>query len=212
MTGSPPAARRDYGGRTAAQRRAERRQRLLNAALDLFGTDGYPATSIERMCARANVSTRNFYEEFASREALLIALHQQITERAFDAVVAAVAELPDAPTAERVERAVHAYISTTSGDPRWTRIAYVEIVGVSPDVERHRLEWRERMADLLEAEAGLAVRRGEATDRDYRLTAMAFIGAVNELVYHWSVHGRNVPFERIRSELTRLALAALTAP
>jgi AcrR family transcriptional regulator len=211
MTGTAPAARRDYGGRTATQRRAERRQRLITAALELFGTEGYPATSIERLCARANVSTRNFYEEFASREALLIALHDQITQQAFDAVMAAVGEVIDEPTSVRLNRAIAAYIGTTSSDPRWTRIAYVEVVGVSPAVERHRLAWRNRLAQLIEAEAALAVHRGEAVPRDYSLTAMAFIGAVNELVNHWSIHGRQVPLETIRDELTRLALAALGA-
>jgi AcrR family transcriptional regulator len=211
MTGTAPAARRDYGGRTATQRRAERRQRLITAALELFGTEGYPATSIERLCARANVSTRNFYEEFASREALLIALHDQITTQALDAMMAAVGEVIDEPTSVRLDRAIAAYIGTTSGDPRWTRVAYVEVVGVSPAVERHRLAWRNRMAQLIEAEAALAVHRGEAVDRDYGLTAMAFIGAVNELVNHWSINGRQVPLETIQRELTRLALAALGA-
>lgn len=211
MTGTAPAARRDYGGRTATQRRAERRQRLITAALELFGTEGYPATSIERLCARANVSTRNFYEEFASREALLIALHDQITQQAFDAVMTAVGEVIDEPTAVRLDRALAAYIGTTSSDPRWTRIAYVEVVGVSPAVERHRLAWRSRLAQLIEAEAALAVHRGEAVQRDYSLTAMAFIGAVNELVNHWSINGRQVPLDTIRRELTRLALAALGA-
>ncbi|HEX5404161.1 MAG TPA: TetR/AcrR family transcriptional regulator [Pseudonocardiaceae bacterium] len=209
MTGTAPAARRDYGGRTATQRRAERRQRLLTAALELFGTEGYPATSIERLCARANVSTRNFYEEFASREALLIALHDHITQQAFDAVMTAVGEVIDEPTAIRLDRAVDAYIGTTSSDPRWTRIAYVEVVGVSAAVERHRLAWRAKLAQLIEAEAALAAQRGEAVARDYSLTATAFIGAVNELVYHWSIHGRQVPLDTIRGELTRLALAAL---
>jgi AcrR family transcriptional regulator len=184
---------------------------LLTAALELFGTEGYPASSIERLCARANVSTRNFYEEFASREALLIALHDQITQQAYDAVIAAVGQLPDEPTSVRIDRAIEAYIGTTSSDPRWTRIAYVEVIGVSAAVERHRLAWRARLGELLEAEAALAVQRGEATKRDYGLTVMAFIGAVNELVYHWSINGRQVPLETIRAELTRLALAALTA-
>jgi AcrR family transcriptional regulator len=212
MTGSAPAARRDYGGRTASQRRAERRERLLGAALELFGKEGYPATSIERLCARANVSTRNFYEEFASREALLVALYDQITQQAFDAVTGVIAEMPDAPTDERVRRAIDAYVNTTASDPRWTRIAYVEIVGVSPDVERHRLAWRDRLGQLIESEAARAVERGEATDRDYSLTAIAYLGAVNELVHHWSTHGRQVPFDRVQAELTRLALAALSAP
>jgi AcrR family transcriptional regulator len=182
----------------------------MTAALELFGTEGYPATSIERLCARANVSTRNFYEEFASREALLIALHDDITEQASQAMVRAVDELTDEPTAVRLDRAINAYIGTTSSDPRWTRIAYVEVVGVSAAVERHRLAWRAKLAQLLEAETALAVSRGEAARRDYSLTCMAVIGAVNELVYHWSIHGRQVPLDDIRAELTRLTLAALS--
>lgn len=210
MTGTAPAARRDYGGRTATQRRAERRQRLMTAALELFGTEGYPATSIERLCARANVSTRNFYEEFTSREALLIALHDHINTQALEALVAAVGDIIDETTAVRLDRAITAYIRVTSSDPRWTRIAYVEVVGVSAAVERHRLAWRAKLSELIEAEAALAASRGEAVDRDYSLTATAFIGAVNELVYTWSIHGRQVPLETITGELTRLALAALS--
>lgn len=211
MTGTAPAARRDYGGRTATQRRAERRQRLMTAALELFGTEGYPATSIERLCARANVSTRNFYEEFTSREALLIALHDHINTQALEALVAAVGDIIDETTAVRLDRAITAYIRVTSSDPRWTRIAYVEVVGVSAAVERHRLAWRAKLSQVIEDEAALAVGRGEAVDRDYSLTATAFIGAVNELVYTWSIHGRQVPLETITGELTRLALAALSA-
>ena len=56
MSGRNPAPRRGYGGRSAAERRAERRERLLAAGLELFGTRGYAATSIERLCAAASVS------------------------------------------------------------------------------------------------------------------------------------------------------------
>jgi len=202
---------RGYGGVPPEQRRAERREKLLTAALELFTSRGYQQSKITELCALAGVSTRNFYEEFASREALLIALHDHITQQASEAMVAAVAEIPDEPTAVRIDRAIEAYIGTTSSDPRWTRIAYVEVIGVSAAVEQHRMAWRARLGQMLEAETALAVERGEATRRDYSLTVMAFIGAVNELVHHWSIHGRQVPLEVIRGELTRLALAALRA-
>lgn len=83
------APQRSYAGRTAAERRADRRERLLTAGLELFGTDGYARTPIERICATAGVSTRNFYEEFTGREALLMALHDRVTHRALDAVATA---------------------------------------------------------------------------------------------------------------------------
>lgn len=209
---STRAPRRHYGGRSDEQRRAERRERLLDAGLELFGGHGYAATSIERLCATASVSTRNFYEEFPGREALLVALHDQITERALANAVAALTGHEEKPLADRVDRMVRAYITTTSGDPKWTRLAYVEVVGVSAEVERHRLKWRERIVDFLVGEADRAVGRGEAGARDFHLTAVAFIGAVNELVYHWSTHDRTVPLDDLCAELTRLAVAAITAP
>ena len=37
---------RDYDGKTAAERVAERRERLIDAGIELFGERGYAATSI----------------------------------------------------------------------------------------------------------------------------------------------------------------------
>ncbi|MEC3978697.1 TetR/AcrR family transcriptional regulator [Amycolatopsis sp. H20-H5] len=203
---------RVYGGRSAADRRAERRERLLAAGLELFGNDGYAATSIEKLCATATVSTRNFYEEFASREALLVALHDEVIERAVGAVAAAFADAADAVLAPRIELAVRAYITTTAKDPRWARLSYVEIIGVSDAVERHRLDWRARWVALLEAEAARAVARGEAPERDFHLGCVALIGAVNELVYHWSIGGNRIPLDEVIAEVVRLATAVIKAP
>lgn len=212
MSGRNPAPRRSYGGRSAEERRADRRGRLLAAGLELFGTRGYSATSIEKLCATASVSTRNFYEEFSGREELLVALHSDINERASAALAAAYAEEPDAGLAARVERAARAFVTVTASDPRWARIAFVEVIGVSAGLERHRLRWRSRWEDALVGMAREAVERGEAVDRDYRLTMIALIGAVNNLVHHWSARGQDIPLDDITAELTRLILAAVTAP
>jgi AcrR family transcriptional regulator len=205
------APRRHYGGRSDAQRRAERHARLMDAGLELFGTEGYAGTSIERLCATASVSTRNFYEEFPGREALLIALHERITRQALQNASKAVAGFEERPLRERIDRMVRAYITTTSSDPKWTRLAHVEVVGVSAAVERHRLMWRERIIEFLVGQADRAVDHGEATPRDFHLTAVAFIGAVNELVYYWSMHDRSTPLDELCGELSRLAVAAITA-
>ncbi|HMJ15220.1 MAG TPA: TetR/AcrR family transcriptional regulator, partial [Polyangiaceae bacterium] len=85
---------RPYGGRAPEERKQDRRERLLEAGLDLFGTIGYTQTSIERLCARAGVTTRHFYEEFGSRESLLKAVYDQVIGRTMIAVRAAIANSP----------------------------------------------------------------------------------------------------------------------
>ncbi|TDE18764.1 TetR/AcrR family transcriptional regulator [Actinomadura sp. 6K520] len=209
MSGRNPAPRRSYGGRSAEERRADRRERLLAAGLELFGTRGYAATSIERLCGTASVSTRNFYEEFSGREELLAALHRDINERASAALATAYAGTADADLPTRVERAVRAFVTVTASDPRWARIAFVEVIGVSAGLEQHRLRWRSRWEDTLVAMAREAVDRGEAADRDYRLTMIAVIGAVNNLVHHWSARGQDIPLDDITAELTELICRAL---
>jgi AcrR family transcriptional regulator len=212
MAGTGAVARRTYGGRSAVERRAERRERLLAAGLNLFGTEGYAAASIERLCTEAGVSTRNFYEEFGSREDLLMALHDRIIEQAFQAVLGALEDAADTPLRERFTRAVRAFVTTTASDPRWARLSYVEIIGVSNAVERHRIAWRERWTEFLVSEAKRAVERGEAEDRDFHLGAVALIGAVNELVHHWSRSDGERSLDDVITEVVRVATAAVTAP
>lgn len=198
---------RRYGGRSTQQRRAERRERLLTAALEEFGTAGYAATTVERLCSRAAISTRSFYEEFPGREAVLLAVHQRITVGALDAVAAAVAD--DAPVTERIDRAVRAYLSAVSADPRRSRVAHVEVVGVSRAVEEQRRAWRRRFVELIEAEAARAADRGEIPRRDVHLGAVALIGAVNELGNHLSIDPGRVGLDAMLGELRRLTRAVL---
>ncbi|MGB3444573.1 MAG: TetR/AcrR family transcriptional regulator [Actinophytocola sp.] len=211
MPRTEAVARRTYGGRTAADRRAERRERLLEAGLQLFGTEGYATSSIEKLCTHAGVSTRNFYEEFTSREDLLIALHSRANEQSYLAVNAAFAEATDAALAERFELAVRTFLNNMASDPRWARLAYVEMIGVSDKVETHRMAWRKRWWDFMVAEADRAVLRGEAKARDFTLPALAVIASVNELVHHYSVNRGRITLDEVITEVVRFAVAAVTA-
>jgi hypothetical protein len=100
----------------------------------------------------------------------------------------------------------------TFADPRVARIAFVEVLGVGPSVEESRLAWRGRAyRDFLEL-ASRMVASGQAVDRDYSLTSMAYSGAFNELVYEWAREGTKVPVADIVSELSRLVRAAIVTP
>ena len=107
---------------------------------------------------------------------------------------------------------MRAFITTTASDPRWARLSYVEIIGVSNAVERHRIAWRERWAEFLVTEAKRAVERGEAEDRDFQLGAVALIGAVNELVHHWSLTGGARSLDDVIAEIVRVADGGGAAP
>src|ERR1700689_2660820 len=47
---------------------------LLDAALELFAEQGYGATSIPDICARAGLTKGAFYSNYANKDALFLAL------------------------------------------------------------------------------------------------------------------------------------------
>lgn len=177
---------RRYANKPADQRRAERHQRLLDAGLDLFGTGGYADTTIQELCRVARVSVRTFYEEFGRREDLLIELHDLLNARAHRAVVETIAELPLADLARRATAGMRAYFDVMTTDPRWARIALVESVGVDAQVDAHRRAAIDRFAQLLQGELEATAAAGVIEPRDFSLTVIGLVGAINELVMTWT--------------------------
>lgn len=203
---------RGYGGVGPEQRRAERREKLLAAALELFTSRGYQQSKITELCALAGVSTRNFYEEFASKEQVLLTLHARINSLAMDQVVAVVETLRDADAVTRISRLLDAFVDSVTSDPRLPRLNYVEAVGVSAKLELQHQEWVDKWADFIESEAEHAARSGLAPVRDFRLTSIALVGASTGLLREWQAHDPPLPAGQIAAELRGLMLAAITRP
>jgi AcrR family transcriptional regulator len=205
---APVRRERRYAGLSDEQRRADRRRRLIEAGWELFGTIGYAATSIERLCAQAGVTARHFYEEFAGREALLVAVYDEIIALALDAIHTAL-DSAGPGLAARVRAGVEAYVRAMTGDVRRVRIVYLEAVGVSPAMEEHRYSSAHLFTRITEGEAAAAAARGALAPREYGLTAIALAGATNALLLDWARRSPSPPVEPIVDELVRIFVAAM---
>jgi AcrR family transcriptional regulator len=181
VMGAPPATARRYGGKSAHERRAERRERLMEAGLELFGTQGFAATTIEALCASARLNPRYFYESFATREALLGAVYERHVRTVADAVVAALRGAPDDPVA-RLEVGLGAFLDLTLADPRAARVNYFEVIGVSRELEQLRRDALRSYADLIAGELAAIARRRSLRVSDPHFAAVAIVGAVDGLV------------------------------
>jgi AcrR family transcriptional regulator len=207
----PTGTGRRYRGLTAEERRAARRQRLLDAGLSAFGTVGYGATTIEQLCSDAGVTPRHFYEEFPSREALLLAVYDESVGMAHDAARAAVAAAP-LDLRARTRAGVEAFVHAMCDDPRRARVLCVEAVGISQEFERHRRDVIHAFADLTEAEARRLAEQQGYPPRDLQIRSMALVGAVHELVIEWALGTDRPPLERLIDELTEIWIAVGQLP
>jgi AcrR family transcriptional regulator len=154
----------------------------MAAGLQAFGTRGFQATTIEQLCSEAGVATRSFYEIFATREALLIALHDDINARALDAIVDALSNVDTDDLHARAVSAFTTYLDIITTDPRWVRITLRETVGASPATYQARRAALARFESFLLAELDRLAASGVVPQRDLRLTAVAVVGGLTALV------------------------------
>jgi AcrR family transcriptional regulator len=176
-----PAPPRRYGGKTHDERRAERRSRLLDAGLELFGTRGFTQTTIEMICSHARLNPRYFYQEYASREELLGAVYDRHIQAVTEAVTTAIEQAPLDPLA-RLHTGLRTFLDKVLADPRGARINYFEMVGVSPQLEDKRRSILRAYADLVARQITEVSRATPIPVRDHRLAAVAMVGATDGLI------------------------------
>lgn len=172
-------------GLNADERRAQRRDDLLAAAFDLFADEGYSNVSIEQICQRAYVSTKSFYESFASKESCYLDLFTQIAEtlqaQMVDALQASPGVAPDG-----MSRLVETFGRNLLADPRVPKVEFGECSAVSPAVERQRRVNRRTAATFIEAvwrQYGVIGSKTKAID-PHRI-AIGFIGGMFDLIGDW---------------------------
>src|SRR4051794_37883174 len=86
--GAPP--HRVYGGVEREDRVRVRRQRFLEAGVQVFGTRGYRAATVRAICEEAKLTDRYYYESFSSLEDYLLAVYLMLVADLESAVVDAV--------------------------------------------------------------------------------------------------------------------------
>ncbi|MFG3496943.1 TetR family transcriptional regulator [Streptomyces sp. NPDC047928] len=80
-TSAPDAPETSSGSRAAAQRLKMRRE-LAAAAMELFATKGYEATTVDEIAAQAGVARRTFFRHFRSKEEAIFPDHDDTLVRA----------------------------------------------------------------------------------------------------------------------------------
>lgn len=180
MAGVSTPAARGWAGTSLADRRADRRARLLEVGLDLLGTQGSAAVTVRSVCRLARLTDRYFYENFADRDALLLAVYDRVAEEAGTAIVAAVADT--GPDPERTARAaIEAFLAVLVDDPRKGRVLLLEPL-TDPTLGVRGSVASAMFVDLvraqLDAEAAVSPAGAE-------LTATALVGALANLFIHW---------------------------
>ncbi|MBS9534795.1 TetR/AcrR family transcriptional regulator [Mycobacterium sp. M1] len=152
-----------WRGRPAAERAADRRERLLAAALECMGTAGCGATSLRGVCRGAGVSLRYFYESFPDVPALLVAVYDRVADDLATAVFEALTSGDPAATREqRTRSAFRATVEFLDADPRRSRILFRETLASDALREHGAVSLSEFVAGVVAGLTGEPAQTAEA--------------------------------------------------
>lgn len=163
------------------------RERILDAAMELFSAKGFHDTKLDEIVAEASASKGSIYFHFPNKEKLFIALVDQfadlIERRAKEAIAG------EADSIRRVQAALEAVLETFSKYRRPAKLLLVQAVGLGTVFERKRIEVNDRFVLLIKTYLDDAVADGSIPPVNTQIVSHAWMGAIYNIVIQWVYTG-----------------------
>lgn len=207
---------RTWQGTTAEARRADRRERLLDAGLELFAVHGLQAVTVRAVCRTARLTERYFYESFTGRSQFLVALYDQ-TAALFRTATAEALETAPGDLSGRVRAVLGAIVDAAAQDPRRPRIMVIGALSDPALGQRGGLALMSTAelitGSLADGPGAGRGRRSERPDRpgrsDLLMTGAALAGGMWTLIIGWLDGALAVDRDRLVEHLTGLVMNTL---
>lgn len=195
---------RAYRGVSPEERRAQRRTRLIAAAIAVYGERGYRQATVKAVCEAAGLTERYFYESFENSEDLLITSYNAVTYAVFGEIAAA-AQAAGRSRSAKARAMLQAYFGALQREPLSARVFLVEIRGVSRAVDKaFDASLRAIGAEVARHVAPPAVQADE-------LLQAGIVGGVMHIALRWIDQGYQPPIESVTETALRLGMV-LAAP
>lgn len=184
---------RDYGGVSAEDRRSERRAKLLAAGRHLWGGSGIGEVTVRGVCNQSGLVPRYFYEQFADRDELLLAIADQVRDELVTVMLSVGLNEPGG-AADKLRAGLRALLDLVIDEPDIHRIFTDILTGPGLLAERRRQALDLVTELLLEHGPGL-LDFAPPSRAEMRSSASFIVGGVAQLVDAWVLDPQESPAE-----------------
>lgn len=128
-----------WSGVPLESRLALRRDKLLDAGVQLLGDESGPAITVRAVCRQAGLTERYFYESFADRDEFVRAVYDEVCTRAMSTL----------KSASTPREAVEQFVALMVDDPARGRVLLLA-PETEPVLIRSGAEWMPSFIELLQ--------------------------------------------------------------
>src|SRR5579884_2579863 len=170
------SGRQAHGGVAATRDKEATRQRLLDAAEEVFAEKGYHGAVVDDIIRASDSSKGGFYFHFPNKQAIFLALIDALVPKLARAVERAIADETD-PIAQ-MDAALRTVLDTFARHRRLSKILLVEAVGLGHGFDEALMRAKGYFARMIQSYLDRAVAAGAIPPLDTELAAWAWFGAI----------------------------------
>jgi AcrR family transcriptional regulator len=173
------------------------RELILHAVISLAGEGGYGALSIPAISARAHISNKTFYANFADKQQAFLTAFDQSTSRALQITGRSFRAAPDWPSA--VKAAITALLDLIIEDHAFAHLAFFAILTGGPAA----IQAAEQSLDSVQAMLAPGHQQHPEVPA---VISEAIIGGIWNVIQYELGHDRTEQLPGLAGELTYIAL------
>lgn len=165
------------------ERSVKRRERILDAAFSVFSQRGYRQAGVDEVGRQAETSKGGVYFHFPTKESLFLELLRTTADRLVGKVERSMTPYDD--PIERADVALRTVLGVFAGHRTMARLFLIDAVGAGSEFQAELQRLHARFSGLIAEQLDAAVAAGTIEPIDTEVAAMAWFGALNEVVTRW---------------------------
>tara|TARA_B100001750_G_C15505592_1_gene600111 strand:- start:869 stop:1480 length:612 start_codon:yes stop_codon:yes gene_type:complete len=180
---------------------------ILNTAENIFAKDGYHKTSMDKIAEKSGTSKGSIYFHFPSKENLFCSLIDKLTNSLEQATIKKINQKTN--IVNQINTPLNTLFDLISKHKNLTKLVLTSSNISSPIINEHIFNIHERFANFIKINLDKAIKDHSITPINTKITAYAWLGAINEIIINWIHNDKNIPLETTLPELRNLLLRSI---
>ena len=176
---------RQFKGMSLTERKQLRREKLIEAGIQCYGTRGFFSVTVKDICHEAKLTERYFYESFKKSEQLFQTIFLKLIDELQQNVMQAIMQASGQPE-KMIDAGLTALLTTLKDNPKMARIIYIDAMLVQELHNQATIqETMQRFDRMIHAFVMLMMPQLNRSEREISLVATGLNGYVTQIAIRW---------------------------
>ncbi|WP_313036292.1 TetR/AcrR family transcriptional regulator [Acinetobacter sp.] len=200
---------RQFKGLSLTERKQARREKLIEAGIEAYGSQGFFAVTVKDICNEAKLTERYFYESFKKSDELFQTIFLKLIDQLQHNVMQAIMQASTDPR-KMIEAGLTALLTTLKDNPGMARIIYIDAMLVQELHNQATIhETMLRFDRMIHAFVMLMMPHIDRSEREISLVATGLNGYITQIAIRWVVSGFKQSMQEVLSSCSIVFLSLL---